>query len=208
MTQTTDPSGKIVQEYKDKLGQVVLKRAYDGLTAYSTYYVYDNSGLLRYVISPLATEAIANAALTTLPSNNEIIKGLCYYYQYDARKRMVEKQLPGADPVLMVYDTRDRMILTQDGKTCDEDKQLTLKRWMYTKYDNLNRPIETGWMKTSDPWETLKSTFENIIGLSTYSNEEVLTQTTYDAYPGSPEGTINQNQSVKGMVTRTSSKNT
>ena len=197
-TQTNDQEEKTVIEYKDKQGQVVLKVA----DTEKTYYVYDDFGLLRYVISPKATEAITNASLTTLPSDNEIIKGLCYYYQYDGRKRMVEKQLPGADPVLMVYDTRDRLILTQDGKTREEDKLLSSKRWMYTKYDDLNRPTETGWMETTDIWETLQNTFTNIIGYSSYPGETSLTKTHYDNYTGYP-GTLptTYNSAVKGLVT-------
>ncbi len=38
-------------------------------------------------------------------------------------KRMVEKQLPGAEPVYMVYDKRDRLVLVQDGNLRQENKQ-------------------------------------------------------------------------------------
>jgi RHS repeat-associated protein len=38
----------------------------------------------------------------------------------------------------MVYDNRDNLIMTQDGNLGTQSK------WLYTKYDALNRPIETG----------------------------------------------------------------
>jgi RHS repeat-associated protein len=194
MTQTTDPDGKITKEYKDKLGQVILKQAGDAVT----YYVYDDFGLLRYVLSPKASASMTDSIYTP---DSVRVKGLCYYYQYDARKRMVKKQLPGAEEVLMVYDTRDRLILTQDGKTRVENGQ----KWMYTKYDEINRPIETGWMTTSDPWGTLQTTFANIVGYSNYTNETALTKTHYDNYTGCPLvcNVTGNNTDVKGMVTWT-----
>ncbi len=61
-----------------------------------------------------------------------------FQYQYDGRKRMTAKKVPGADWVYMVYDNRDRLVLTQDGN------QRALNQWLFTKYDVLNRPIMTG----------------------------------------------------------------
>ena len=51
---------------------------------------------------------------------------------------MVSQQVPGADPVHMVYDAGDRLVLTQDGN------QRKKNQWTFTKYDQLNRPIITG----------------------------------------------------------------
>jgi len=202
MTQTTDPSRKIVQEYKDKLGQIVLKVAGSA----NTYYVYDDFGLLRYVLSPKAS-AIMTGAIYTPDSAR--VKGLCYYYEYDARKRMIKKQLPGADPVYMVYDARDRLVLTQDGKTRAEDPT----KWLYTKYENnLNRPIETGRLITSINWGDLQTDFASFIDIPTlgYTPVEVLTQTTYDNYIRiTPEPSvipISKNANVKGMITQTRNK--
>ena len=51
---------------------------------------------------------------------------------------MTEKKVPGAEPVYMVYDQRDRLVLTQDGN------QRAQGKWLFTKYDALNRPVFTG----------------------------------------------------------------
>jgi hypothetical protein len=51
---------------------------------------------------------------------------------------MVTKQVPGARRVLMMYDKWDRLVLTQDGNLRASNK------WLFTKYDALNRPIVTG----------------------------------------------------------------
>jgi RHS repeat-associated protein len=53
---------------------------------------------------------------------------------------MTEKQLPGASPVYMVYDRRDRLVLSQDGNLRDQGA----RKWMFTKYDNQNRPVLSG----------------------------------------------------------------
>jgi RHS repeat-associated protein len=130
------------EEFKNTLGQVVLKRSYvnngSSPDVLNTYYVYDDLGLLRYVLPPKASSSLGTE--TVFGRTHNLIKGLCYYYQYDGRKRMVEKQLPGADPVYMVYDKRDRLVLVQDGNLRQENN----RKWLFTKYDMLNRPVLTG----------------------------------------------------------------
>src|SRR5690606_9890357 len=69
---------------------------------------------------------------------DDFLNRWAFRYTYDARKRMTQKQVPGAEPVYMVYDKRDRLVLTQDGN------QRALNQWTFTKYDALNRPILTG----------------------------------------------------------------
>lgn len=177
-------SGKAhtIEEFKDVLGQVILKRSYlDESTHLDTYYVYDDYGLLRYVLPPKAIEQMyggieesTNTVLikdtqtlyapesdvnhylveesgsltlgsgftfTATSSNSLIISSgntqsdLCYSYRYDSRKRMIEKKLPGALPIYMVYDDRDRLVATQDGNQREAGK------WLVTKYDSFNRPV-------------------------------------------------------------------
>jgi RHS repeat-associated protein len=66
-----------------------------------------------------------------------------FQYRYDERKRMVGRKVPGSDWVWMVYDKRDRLVLSQDGN------QRPLKQWSFTKYDGLDRAVMTGIMDTS-----------------------------------------------------------
>ncbi len=61
-----------------------------------------------------------------------------FQYEYDERQRMIEKKVPGAEKIYMVYDKRDRLVLTQDGN------QRIANKYTFTKYDQLNRPIITG----------------------------------------------------------------
>ena len=80
---------------------------YEQTDEHATYYVYDEVGNLAYVVPP-------KVDLTNGISSTELDE-LCFRYSYDSRNRMIEKKVPGAGPVYMVYDTRDRLALTQDS---------------------------------------------------------------------------------------------
>ncbi len=144
-TVTKDEAGNVVVEYKDKEGQVIVKKVqsgsipidksgFDGFL--TTLYIYDDFNRLRFVIPPKAVEAIRPSWLLTTTVINE----LCFRYEYDAQGRMIAKKVPGAGWVYMVYDNRDRLVFTQDANL------RTNNRWMVTLYDQLNRPVTTGMM--------------------------------------------------------------
>jgi len=143
MTQTTDENGVASREYKDLQGQVVLKMAaVDSSVQTSTYYVYDDLGRLRYVLPPMFVNGIDSTASFT--ASSDLVKSYGYYYAYDGRGRMTVKQLPGANPVYMVYDRRDRLVLTQDGNQRTYPDGTPRDVWMFTLYDTLNRPVMSG----------------------------------------------------------------
>jgi hypothetical protein len=142
VTKTTDEHDNVVKEYKDKLGNVVLKRIY--LTTsdiLDTYYIYDDFNNLRVVLPP---EAVRNFDTQYNTNPQKFLDNWAFLYKYDARQRMTHKKVPGADWVYMVYDERDRLILTQDGNQRDINVGGSDADWLFTKYDTLNRPIITG----------------------------------------------------------------
>ncbi|RYJ42050.1 DUF6443 domain-containing protein [Flavobacterium beibuense] len=55
---TSDGRDKTTEEFKDKEGKVVLKRAFNNGQPHDTYYVYDRYSNLTYVIPPLASDNI------------------------------------------------------------------------------------------------------------------------------------------------------
>jgi len=143
-TVSTDERGSMVVEYKDLEGQVVEKKVqvanvvnssspYTGWLV--TMYVYDYLNQLRVVIPPKAVNQLNTAGWSF---NTAIIDGLCFRYEYDYRKRMLGKKVPGSGWGWMVYDKRDRPVFAQDGNMG------TTNQWMTTLYDALNRPIMTG----------------------------------------------------------------
>ncbi|WP_338841187.1 DUF6443 domain-containing protein [Flavobacterium ginsenosidimutans] len=126
-------SGGSTVEFKNKEGQIVLKRTYDAGVRHDTYYVYDIYGNLTYVIPPKADAAISA----------DVLNGLCYQYKYDNRNRLAEKKLPGKQWEFIVYDRLDRPVAT--GPAILPFKGDTAVGWIITKYDVYGRPIYTGW---------------------------------------------------------------
>lgn len=217
ITQTTDEHGNVVREYTNKQGQVILKKVQAGSSASNlnsttdwalTYYVYDIYGNLRFVLPPELSKKIHEAPDSS-PVDPTSLLNLAFVYTYDALNRMAIKQVPGAGPVYMVYDKRDRLVLTQDAV------QRQSNQWTFTKYDVMNRPILTGIKDTTatvlqsamqgvvdtyydltKPWRTFGETFTGSGPVHGYTNNSYprttssgtldvnryLTVTFYDAY--------------------------
>jgi RHS repeat-associated protein len=154
----TETNGSTL-EFKDKEGQVVLKRTYETGAKHDTYYVYDQYGNLTYVIPPKADAAITQA----------ILDDLCYQYKYDYRNRLVEKKLPGKQWEFIVYDKLDRVVAT--GPAFSPFSDITTIGWLITKYDALNRVVFTGWENTSASSTTRASKQTNQNNLTTTLNE-------------------------------------
>ncbi|RPD42747.1 DUF6443 domain-containing protein [Chitinophaga barathri] len=153
---TTDEAGNKVIEFKNKSGLVVLKRVQISATPgtahlgwLNTYYVYDDLNNLRYVLPPKAVETLMGTGWSL--ANAAFRKELCFRYEYDRRSRMILKQVPGTEPVLMVYDIRDRLVFSQDGKL------RATNQWLTTLYDELNRPTMTALYETTTPVATLRT---------------------------------------------------
>ena len=145
---TENEQNRQVIEFKDKEGHVVLKKVQLSATDAGsgsghagwlcTYYLYDDLGNLRAVIQPEGVRLLeANGWNLTNATGLNILKEQCFRYEYDGRNRMVIKQVPGAGPVYMVYDNRDRLVLTQDSL------MRVAHNWLATHYDNLNRADTT-----------------------------------------------------------------
>lgn len=184
-TITTDEHGKQVIEFKDKEGLVVLKKVQ--LTAQPdtglgknhsgwlcTYYIYDQLNRLRGVIQPKGVELLANSWAMT----STILDEQCFRYEYDAKNRMTVKKVPGAGKVWMVYDKRDRLVMTQDSVMRSNNQ------WLYTQYDGLNRPVATGIFTDNNNLSyhaTRADTSSSYPTAGTYTID-TLTKTFYDDY--------------------------
>ncbi|MDG2274629.1 MAG: hypothetical protein P8L28_02150, partial [Flavobacteriaceae bacterium] len=155
--QASDSINHTTEEFKNKSGQVVLKRTYNETQPHNTYYVYDNFGNLTYVIPPKVN-------LSDEISPTEISE-LCYQYKYDHRNRLIEKKIPGKGWESIVYDKLDRPVLTQDAI------QNTQKKWNFTKYDKLGRVVYTG-IYTHDEYKS-QAEMQNFFDLENNTSEKL-----------------------------------
>ena len=184
---TTDEGGNKVIEYKDKEGHIILKKVQFAASPsqgswgwYCTYYVYDDLGSLRFVIQPKAADWLKSNSWifdNSVWKNSNIAKELCFSYEYDNRHRMIIKRVPGAGEMWMVYDFRDRLIMTQDSSLRAHGN------WLYTDYDSLNRPVLTGiWTTTGDRAYHQNLALNSITYPAPASGYTILSQTYYDDY--------------------------
>ena len=135
-----DEQGQWARTYTDKQGQLVVKQVAQqgGRTPgqwLSTYYVFDDFGRARATLPPLAVQRIRKNGWQVTGAG---VERLLFRSHFDARGRVVEKQVPDQDGYqYVVYDALDRPILTQDVA------QQASGQWLATKYDALGRGVYT-----------------------------------------------------------------
>lgn len=122
MLEETDEDGKTKQTFSDLFGHKVLERR-DGNN--DTYYIYDNIGRLRYVLSPSYQEY-------------SDLQKFGYEYRYDKYGRCVWKRLPGCEYQQMWYDAADNLMFSQDG----EQRKKGL--YLFYLYDKMKRKVLLG----------------------------------------------------------------
>ncbi len=158
------------EEFKDKNGQVVLKRTYaevgspSVVEGHDTYYIYDDYGNLTYVLPPKidTSDGVSASELDELG----------YQYKYDHRNRLVEKKIPGKGWEYIVYNRLDQPVLTQDAV------QRANNSWTFTKYDKLGRVILTG-RKSSSLSRTAYQDLASAPNSYTQYEDPVTTANTY-----------------------------
>ncbi|NER16774.1 DUF6443 domain-containing protein [Spongiivirga citrea] len=150
------------EEFKDKLGRVVLKRTYESEMQHDTYYVYDDYGNLTYVLPPKVDTTDGVSAIE--------LSELCYQYQYDGRNRLVEKKIPGKGEEYIIYNKLDQPVMTQDANLREQDK------WLITKYDVFGRVAFTG--IHHQPAGFSRETMQNDYANNTNTYTQYVTKTT------------------------------
>lgn len=129
VTKTTDEDGRVSLVYTDMQERKILERRTDGTLDLDTYYIYDDKGNLRFVLSPEYQK-----------SGYKAIFG--YEYRYDNRGNILKKFLPQSSYVQYWYDSADRLKYMQDARM--REKGL----YRFFLYDNLSRPVVQGLCRT------------------------------------------------------------
>lgn len=162
---TKDENNTQVISYVNKAGQQILKKVQiDSAPATGhagwicTYSVYDDLGLLRYQLQPEAVKYLAANNWSFAGTNGtQVLNELCYQYYYDDKGRTTWKKVPGAAPLYVLYDLRDRTVFTQDGNQRDKSPG----EWTANLYDELDRNILTGLYSTTKATTDLQTDINN-----------------------------------------------
>ena len=159
---TVDEDGKSLLVFSDRDGRKVLeRRLHDDGTEVDTHWVYDRAGRLTYVVPPKASSQLSQVGAC----DTAIVNSLCYRYSYDSRNRIIEKKLPGNEPIYYVYDKLNRVVMSQDG--C----QRALNRWTVIKRDSHGRQVVRGTATIgSQSREQLQTTWGSRLMVESYDD--------------------------------------
>jgi RHS repeat-associated protein len=134
-TETTDPEGNKIISFTDGDGKtIVVKQQFDAVSYLQTYYIYDDFGRIKYIVSPKGV----NELRTNGWSLTSILDQYVHQFVYDALGRLVEKKVPGKAWEYYVYDKYNRLVLTQDAIL------RATGQWMFQKYDIYGRTVMRG----------------------------------------------------------------
>ena len=136
-TRTLDEDGCMSAEYTDLYGRLTISETSLG----RTYYIYNETGDVTYVIPPILSQYILSQYGTEsedIPDTDGMMQKYAYIYRYDRQRHCIYRKLPGCEPIYYVYDRTGACILTQDGN------QRPRYEWTYTIPDRFGRPCVSG----------------------------------------------------------------
>jgi RHS repeat-associated protein len=191
-TITIDEHNHQLIEFADRDGNIILKKMQfaaapdtgTGKGHYGwlcTYFIYDEFNNLRCTIQPKGVELLAANGWSMSYSGGIILNEQCFRYEFDYRNRLIMKKAPGAGAEWMVYDARDRMVLSQDSNMRNN------RQWLYVQYDSQNRSIATGIFSDSSNYNNLlyhltRADTSIVYPASGTYTIDTLTKTFYDDY--------------------------
>ena len=141
VVKTVDADNRTVLTFTDWKGNKVLERhVLDGSRGFmaDTYYVYDALGKLRFVLPP-ALDGMTRTSWKSWDIRSCMpLRQYAYFYRYDNRMLLVEKKLPGADPVYYINDITGNAVFSQDGNLRKRN------RWNFSIPDRFGRTAVEG----------------------------------------------------------------
>ncbi|MEM7374697.1 MAG: DUF6443 domain-containing protein [Bacteroidota bacterium] len=136
---TLDENDHATWTFTDKLGRMIMQQQEVDGPDVRTYYLYDLWGRVKYVLQPEGTKQFESGNYGGAKKlTQSVLDDFAFQYKYDDRGRVIEKKVPGADWIHLIYNKLDQVVLSQDGN------QRSGYEWTFTKYDAFGRPIQTG----------------------------------------------------------------
>lgn len=175
-----DEDDVLTIKYTNLQGQVILEKIGEACTQ----YVYNDLNQLCYVLPPLAVSQLGEGEYN---EDNDVLKKYAYVYKYDKRGNQIYKRLPGCEPIRMVYDKSNALVLSQTG-----NQRARGTYWTVYKYDALRRLIYTAEIKVgSNDHEGQIKDFSQWLVTERFSTDEQLhpmsntgySRSYYDSHP-------------------------
>ena len=141
VVKTVDADNRTVLTFTDWKGNKVLERhVLDGSRGFTadTYYVYDALGKLRFVLPPALDGMTETGGKSWDIRSCAPLRQYAYFYRYDHRMLLVEKKLPGAEPVYYINDITGNAVFSQDGNLRKGN------RWNFSIPDRFGRTAVEG----------------------------------------------------------------
>jgi len=136
VTDGKDEAGIETQTFTDFAGQMILKRQIFSPANLDTYYIYNNAGMLIFIVPPKAMAIMS--AIPNYSISQPSVASLLFSFLYDSQGRLTNKTVPGKGTMNIVYDPMNRPVLLQDANLA------ATYQWNYIKYDAKGRAIAQG----------------------------------------------------------------
>lgn len=163
-TLETDEDGNTLAVFKDIRGNKILeRRGHTGETdVLDTYFVYDRTGFLRFVLPPACTSDLSETGTYRLESE-AVLQKYAYVYRYDDRGNPVSVRMPGLDWSHTIYDGDGRPVLSQTPKQCSGNE------WNFFRYDGLGRLTMQGTLTTTLSLSSLAEIYKDSLVCDTFT---------------------------------------
>jgi hypothetical protein len=104
------PLNRVLRSYAPGSNWVNAGKGHSGWLC--TYYRYDVVNLLRAVIQLVGIQLLQANSWSINELSGDILNEQCFRYEYDGKRRMNMKKVPGAGSVYMGYDSINRPLAT------------------------------------------------------------------------------------------------
>jgi RHS repeat-associated protein len=201
-----DVNDRAVIEYTNMSGQLILKKVQIDIVPTTghagwicTYSVYDDFGLLRFQIQPEGVKYLdANSWSFAGTNGATVLAEQVFQYNYDDKGRTTWKKSPGASPMTMLYDIRDRVVFMQDGNQAT----FTTPQWTANLYDVLDRPVITTLYNTTETISSLQTDIANSYPTSSVTITNTGTATVTASLSLNPISSTNLNSTTACTIVK------
>jgi len=131
-----DEAGSETLVFTDIAGHTILKRQLLGGANVDTYYIYNNAGMVSFIIPPGALSLMVTDGSYSISQSG--VSALIFQFTYDGMGRLITKTVPAKGTMSIVYDPMSRPVLMQDANLN------SLNEWNYIRYDAKGRVISQG----------------------------------------------------------------